>query len=198
MKNTPTITMPEEEAKALYKEYLELVKTRKEKYVEELKNVYRHLSEGSKVLDIYEVFKQSGVDSKGEPKLAIAVADEKTVTFEKDRLGAGAFGDGSWRGSIKDVYISSGVFPDWATEERSKGFVVITRKKIKTRVPLVPPHLMPAGKLEGYYILFEVTEWEAEAVPKDPYLLKRINLNAFVVLAEWDLTPVEIAVTRGL
>jgi hypothetical protein len=31
----------------------------------------------------------------------------------------------------------------------------------------------------------------------EPRLRKRINANCFVVLAEWDITPVELAVLRG-
>ena len=56
---------------------------------------------------------------------------------------------------------------------------------------------MPTGKLDNYYILFEVVQWDDVPVAADPYLLKRINANAFVVLAEWDVTVVEQAVMRG-
>ena len=48
-----------------------------------------------------------------------------------------------------------------------------------------------------YFVLFEVAEWNEVPVAKDPYLLKRINANAFVVLAEWDVSEVELAVMRG-
>jgi hypothetical protein len=42
--------MPKAEAERHYKEYLETIKTRKEKYLEDLKQVYYHLSKGHKVL----------------------------------------------------------------------------------------------------------------------------------------------------
>lgn len=48
MENIPIITMDKEEAKKHYQEYLEATKVRKEKYVEELKNLYRHLSQVQK------------------------------------------------------------------------------------------------------------------------------------------------------
>ncbi len=62
--DTKTIQISPEEAKKLYEDYAEVVKTRKEKYLEELKKVYKHLSKGGKVLDIYEVFKNSGLNKK--------------------------------------------------------------------------------------------------------------------------------------
>ena len=75
----------------------------------------------------------------------------------------------------------------------------IKRNNITAKVPLIPAVLLPESKsLDGYYILFEVEEWNEIPVAKDPYLLKRINANAFVVLAEWDVTDVELSVMRGI
>lgn len=54
--NTPTLTISKEEAKKYYEEYLEAVKARKEnaeKYLDDLKQVYYHLSKGHRVLDIF-------------------------------------------------------------------------------------------------------------------------------------------------
>src|SRR3990167_9648269 len=93
MQNTPTIQMDKEKAKEIYKDYLEAVKTRKEKYIKELKQVYYHLSKGNKILDIYEVFKASGVNEEGEPKLGIVRADAKKCVFHKQPLGAGRFSE---------------------------------------------------------------------------------------------------------
>jgi len=199
MKDTPTITIPKEQAKSLYQDYLEVVKTRKEKYLKELKQVYYHLSKGKKVLDIYEVFKKSGVNKDGEPKLAIALANEKRVEFEKRELGSGRFITGTGKFWVE---LPTGTFPKWkrkwSTDNwQGKRRLQVVRPRISTKVPVVPAHLLPEGSLENYYILWEVSDWKPMPVYKDPFLLKRINANAFVVLAEWDLTKVEQAIIRG-
>lgn len=196
--------MKPEEAKEHYKTYAELVKTRKEKYLEDLKKTYYHLSKEHKVLDIFEVFKQSGVNEQGEPKLAIAPASAKTIILEKSELGAANFtAHDRWSSAWKsDVSLPSGTFPEFHKEKMSWGGMGIVRQTIESLVPVVPAHLVPEGSLENYYTLFEVKEWfeprKASYSKGDPYLLKRINNNAFVVLAEWDVTDLEVAILRGL
>ena len=199
MENTPTITMPKKQAKIFYQDYLSAVKTRKEVYVKELKQVYYHLSRGNKVLDIYEVFKKSGVNKMGEPKLAIARADGRRVEFNKRDLGAGRF---EGKTTAYDVDLPTGTFPKWKKERSINNWnykeqFQTARPTISTKVPIVPAHLLPEGELDNYFVLWEVSEWSPMPVYKDPFLLKRINANAFVVLAEWDLTPVEQAIIRG-
>ena len=203
--NAPTIKIDEEKAKEIYKDYLEIVKTRKEKYLKQLKQIYYHLSKGHQVLDIYEVFKESGVNKDGEPKLAICRADYRDCFFSKLPLGSGFFAKyhSTYRTSNKGaVILPSNTFPEWKTipepNEFNKDREVIERQSLKTKVPICPAHLLPKGKLDNYYILWEVSEWNEVPVVKDPFLLKRVNSNAFIVLAEWDLTSVEQAVIRGL
>jgi len=199
MENTPTIKIDKEKAKEIYKDYLEAVKTRKEKYLEDLKKVYYHLSKGGRILDIYEVFKTSGVNEEGEPKLGIIRADAKKCVFHKQSLGSGRFSENiDWRDqeipARFDVQLPSNTFPEWKGNKELE----IIRRNIQTKTPICPPHLLPNGKLDNYYILFEVEEWNEMMKAKDPFLLKRINANAFLILAEWDLTEVEQAVIRGL
>ncbi len=194
------ITMDKEEAKKHYEEYLEVVKVRKEKYLEELKNLYRHLSEGAKVIDIYEAFKQAGVNEMGEPKLGIAPANCKEIMFVKESLGAGRFAEDRWDRGKTIVSLPSRTFPDWGVEITNveKNWSQIVRETVKAKVPVIPATLLPDSKsLDGYYVLFEVAEWNEVPQKKDPYLLKRINANAFVVLAEWDVSAVELAIMRG-
>lgn len=202
--DAPVITMKPEEAEAHYKEYAELVKTRKEKYLEDLKKTYYHLSKERRVLDIFEVFKQSGVNEQGEPKLAIAPASAKTVILEKALLGSGTFtAHDRWSRAYKsDVELPSGTFPNWREEKDGRMEWSAPRRNIESLVPVIPAHLVPEGSLDNYYILFEVKDWsepkKASYAKGDPYLLKRINNNAFAVLAEWDVTDLEVAVLRGL
>jgi hypothetical protein len=215
MENAPTIEVSAEEAKELYQEYAEQIKDRGEKaeqYLKDLKSTYFHLSQGRKVIDIFEVMKKSGVRENGDPFLGIARADWKKVYFHKLPMGSGVFtkNESTWRDfSADSVELPSTTFKTWELEplaedadEWAKNHRRITRSKLQAKAPLVPAHILPNGSLENYYILFEVPEgqWSEILLPPvgaDPFLLKRINANAFVVLAEWDVTPIEQAIMRG-
>lgn len=195
-----TVSMPENEAEEVYRQYLKVVKTRKEKYLEDLKKVYHALKEGKKIIDIYEAFKKTGIKEDGNPKLAISPANERTVVFVKEAGGAGLFTEnGRWvNEKVVDVRLPSQTFPEWETEKvEGRSWENIKDEKIVTNVPLIPAHLIPEGRLENYHILWEVDEWREIAKAVDPFLLKRINANTFIVLAAWDLTEVEQIVMRG-
>lgn len=205
MDKAPIIEMDEAEAKALYDDYAEQIKKRgddAEKHLKDLKSTYYHLSQGRKVIDIYEVFKNSGLKKDGTPQLAIARADLKKVYFHKEAMGAGCFAKKeNWYDAADNVRLPSGTFKQWEMTETDPNDKwsrpKIVRQSLVSKVPLVPAHVMPSGKLDNYYILFEVVQWDDVPVAADPYLLKRINANAFVVLAEWDVTPIEQAIMRG-
>jgi hypothetical protein len=62
-------------------------------------------------------------------------------------------------------------------------------------VPIVPPNLRPDRALSRYVILFEA-EWRP-VPPVDPLLLRHLHGALYVVLAAWDLTPIERAVLAG-
>lgn len=200
MKGVVKIEMGEKEAEEAYKQYLEVVKTRKEKYLKDLKTVYYNLKQGKTVIDIFEAMKKADTNKEGDPRLAICRADAKEVYFEKQSVGSGSFSHedfGSWnKGSYRyDIQLPSNTFSDWKFKEGSDW--EINRKRIKTKVPIIPAHLLPKGKLENYYILWETKEWETLPERKDPFLLKRISNNLFVVLAEWDVTKLEQSIIRG-
>lgn len=214
--NVPTIEMSIEEAETLYEDYSKLIKQRgddTEKYLKELKSTYYHLSQGRKVIDIFEVFKKSGTRENGDTYLGLARADWKKVVFHKQAMGAGTFTNTeiNWSSTFPagSVDLPGTTFPTWATDEVpadatdwQKAHPTIARRSLQTKVPIIPVHILPEGKLDNYYILFEVvegawTELPTPPVGADPYLLKRINSNCFVVLAEWDVTDIEQAVMRG-
>lgn len=209
--------MSEDEAKELYQDYAEQIKKRgddAEKYLKELKQTYFHLSQGRKIIDIFEVFKSSSLRENGDPLLGIARADWKKVFLHKERMGAATFSESEsqWASDYQNVScvaLPGSTFKDWKmrdvaedANEWQKRNPEIQRAILQVKVPKVPAHILPNGSLENYYILFEVEEgtWSEKPVPPiaaDPYLLKRINANTFVVLAEWDVTPVEQAIMRG-
>lgn len=202
--NVTTIELDKEIAIQKYKEYLGVNKRQKAKEYSAARRAYRALSKGLKVIDIYAAFEKTGLKSDGSPKLAIVRADAKTVYFTKEDEGAGRFKHVSprvWgKQSFKfDVNLPVGTFPEWERTEPlpNSNWMVIKQKELETNVPFVPAHIAVPGKLENYYILFEVMQWKATASVKDPYLLQRLNDNTFIVLAEWDLTEVEKVVMRG-
>jgi len=56
----------------------------------------------------------------------------------------------------------------------------------------MPPQFRPpAAELKNYHVLWEA-DWTA--IPRDPMLLRRIGKDAWVVLAAWDLTDIEMNV----
>lgn len=215
--NIDTLEVSQEEAEAEWHKYVEAVKTRKEKYLEDLKQVYHALSHGKKVLDIYAVMKEHGVSEQSRPKLAIGVAGNRRCVFVKQASGAGVFRIPGLSASSSEVTLPGMTFPDWprftAAEDREAGLDTaiarhwetgqIKERELSTPMPIVPAHLLPDGKLGRYFILWEVAEWtveqESPARPaQDPFLLRRINSNMFIVMAEWDLSPIEQAISKSL
>lgn len=204
--NVTTIQVDKEEALKKYKEYLEAEKKTKSREYSAARRAYRALSKGLKVIDIYDAFKRTGLKTDGNPKLAIVRADAKEAFFRKETGGAGKFsidGPYSFRANkVSDVRLPEKTFcEDWEKELPPRQYE-IRDKDICAKVPFIPANISVPGKWENYYILFEVSQWfaadkSATAKVKDPYLLQRLNDNTFVVLAEWDVSPVEAIVMRG-
>lgn len=185
------ISMSVDDAENELKEYRELLKTRHEDYLKHMKDSLVHLSKGRTIINIEEVMKKSGVREDGFPKLAIARADAKLVYLHRGEKGRANFCLSSSRWDTykyNTIWMPVNTFPEFQRTEAEKyGFQV--RQAL---VPIIPAVFMPKGKLENYWILWEVDEWSKTPIPpKDPILLKRINETTFAVLAVWDLTPLE-------
>jgi hypothetical protein len=208
--DTPTFELNKDEAEKLYNEYAELVTKREEEHLEILKKCYFHLKEGRKILNVFDVIEKAGVDDlHKEPTLAIANAAWHEVTFSKLRFKSGIFGNSRYgtRNNVPKDFIElpPNLFTDeWKNTDiaQKSGWFSPERQYIKTAIPLIPAILMPRGALSNYYILFEVTNWE-EAIDRrkignDPFLLRRISENMFVILASWDVSPIEQAVLEGI
>ena len=199
-----TIVIPEEQAKEEWKKYVQLLKKRKDKHLKILKESMYYAKQGKALIDVYEVMKKAGLSSKNEPRLAIARADINIVIFEKQDTGSGRFEmDSSWnrKGWNTDVLLPQKIFKiQWERNLRPNGTIdwEIKNKKLKTRVPIIPVDLIPEGELKNYYILWEVKSWEILPEPKDPFLLKRISENMFVILGVWNITELERAIIGGL
>jgi hypothetical protein len=186
------------EALKKWRLYNQAEKQSKMPIYKDLKRVYVALKDGKTVLDIHDVMKRAGIRSNGHPKLAIARITEKTVWCKYWTTGSVKFvnSEPGWRNSENryDVFIEK-VLPSFNKEtlgtDQWRGFMTL-----KAPIPLVPPQFLPKKVTKDYYVLWEVDVWE-NVPPRDPYILKRLTANMFVVLAAWELTPIERAVMKG-
>ena len=204
------IQMPKEKAKEEWKAYNKIIKTRHDKYLEEMKNCMYQLSQGKALIDIYKVMEKAGLNKNYQPKLAIARADWKEAFFNKKDSGRGFFAGRSYDWYVKsdgDIDLQPETFTHWPRLKQDITLVDkrvvkaeqwgIQTPKIKTKVPIIPPQLMPDGELKNYYILWEAERWEDLPKKDDPLLLKRITENLFVILAAWDVTDLEQSIISG-
>ena len=204
------IQMPQEKAKEEWKKYNELIKKRKDKYLEDMKKCMFELAKGKELIDIYKVMEKAGVNKDCYPRLAISKADWKEVFFVKRDSGRGVFSETGVNWANKnngDIDLQPQTFMEWARSKEElktdkKIYNVdsswqIANSTVKTKVPIIPAQLMPEGNLKNYYILWEVEKWGNLTETKDPLLLKRITENLFVILGAWDLTPLEQSIISG-
>lgn len=189
--NVPTISMPKHEARRKYLEYLRGVKERTGKEYEHAKRAFRELSHGRTVIDLAAAMASAGVDERGRPRLAVGPADAKLCWFryasDRWRDAAPTFSPDDWfsgaQGRKRRTRLPVETFKIAADQRQ--------RMKLRAVVPLIPPGLLPSGDLSRYTILWEA-EWET--LPVDPMLLRHLGGTLYVVLATWDLSPVERAV----
>jgi hypothetical protein len=165
----------------------------------EIRAAYQALARGRLVIKALESIKTAGVKTEGLdigfPKLALVRADAPTCKVQMSHDGSATMHAGDiqlrygWRRST-GVIESKNVFHfDRATFPPPKN----GRWQGEAVTPLVPLTMRPRRGLANYHILFEA-EW-SRIPPVDPFLLRRIGrADLWVVVAMWDLTPVERAV----
>jgi hypothetical protein len=182
------LTEEKEAATAKYKEYLQASKTSRDKTIHELKKVYNHIRKGKMVIDIFKVIPGGGVREGHQPNLAICQATAKKVLCRYSRNGDILFRDAStWKMKRFDIRLDKAM-PTW---EEGRWSV-----DLEAPVPIIPPKFRPGKLTPDYYILWEVDTWTM-APSRDPYLLRRLTSNLFLVCAAWDLTDIEMAVMAG-
>ncbi len=199
------ILVPKKQAAEEWKKYCQLLKKRKDKHLKIMKEAMYHAKKGRLLLDVYEAMQKAGLNSKNEPRFAIARADIPAVRFEKRDTGTGNFlMEEGWNrsGWSTDVHLPQKTFKvQWERQVDASGTKSrweIDNQYLKAKVPIIPADLMPEGDLKNYYIIWEVKTWEQLPETKDPFLLKRISENLFVILGAWDVTELERAVIGGL
>ena len=175
------ITMDKSEARAHFLDYRRAVRERHNAEDHAIMQGYRALSQGKQIINLLDVMKAAGAHESGLPKLAIARADYTHCSVRTWRSGMLTMGDLSARGSGKIINFPADTMPP------REGFTETARSV----VPNIPPALRPAAHLRNYHILFEA-DWKR--VPGDPALLKHAGGWLYIVLAVWDLTPLEQAV----
>jgi hypothetical protein len=194
MKGVKQLSIEQEEAKKIYKEYKTALKTNKKNHITEhyqLERLYRYLAQGKAVIDIRECFKKAGYNKKGEPRLAIACVGyiNNNITHN---ITCKRHSDGEVVFSLGATWVKKGRIRIQMEPLPLKPPELFYSKypEINAIIPVIPPKYLPQVKdLKDYYLLWEVTDWSSK--PKDPLLLRRISDWAFVVLAAWDLTPLE-------
>lgn len=152
----------------------------------EIERILRAIARGKKVISVNDAIRSGGIDAHGMPHLAIMRADQQVCLCQ-----AG--------------YRDKVVFTNQARARAAEWhFEIAWPNRVKTsnwdwataNLPRIPPQHRPAaGTLSKYHLLWEA-EW-TPIPPRDPMLLKRIGKDAWVVLAAWDLTDVEINVLRA-
>lgn len=173
------------EAADLYRQYRMALRTKQMTTGDKIVMMTaRAISQGKAVIDVKVAIQNAGLDTRSRPRLAMARADWSRVRCEVwPRDGHVHFTDAikGWNRTHKR-YTYHDLKWNPSTERYVGGQAI---------VPVIPPTIRPARNLEKYSILFEA-EWEAP--PVDPYLLRHLGGSLYVVLAAWNLTPIERAV----
>ena len=143
------IKMPEEKAKEEWKKYNVLIKTRKEKYLEDMKKCMFELSKGRELIDIYKVMEKAGLNKNYQPRLAISRADWKEVVFTKKDSGRGFFAgsDTGWPSkSDGHVDLQPETFMQWLRIKDDIKMADKSVRKAERRWDIdVHHHLQPPG-----------------------------------------------------
>lgn len=206
----------EEQGKAAGRELgrVRIEKTKLEREDEELKAAYLELSREKRVVILPEAMKKVGIDSERcLPRLAIAKADSSWCFFDGSRMiydrrrndrhqRTAVF---SWSDrpyfaadARHSICLEQSIFGPrswntrWRLQQREVRQRQISSYPVKAMVPKVPPRLAP-DDLSKYYILFE-PKWENEPPHLDPILLSRSSETVFVIVAVWDMTPLEASI----
>lgn len=180
----------DEEAKALGKAMrrLQIEKSQMEKEDLQMLLAYKALLKaGTRLIHLPNVIRDGGWTKNWLPKLAVARANAKQVTFFTSG-GRPYFEAGPWaHQQVNVIKTTPNIYPAEVLNEtwRKNNSHPLQATAL---VPVVPPQLRP-DDLSKYHILWEA-EWKFQA-PGDPILLSKVNDDMYAIVAQWDLTPLE-------
>lgn len=189
------ITMDKDDARARYDAYRAMPEAKRTGEDEAAMRGFKAMADGKDLVDLVDALRDAGVDGQGMPRLAIARADQANIRFYPTRsTGGGEFtSEGRayrHRGAAIRTVIPPGTFGPDALCEWSAAF------RLRAYLPTIPPEHRPdPAHLKHYHVLWEAV-WKP-LPPVDPFLLRHLIGSLYVVLAQWDLTPLEQAVLRG-
>jgi len=195
----PTIEMARTKALEKLGSYRSQLQRRADAEYEAAVAGYQALADGKVLLDLVDVFAGIRTDHKDRPALAIARADRDQVEFEWARFQNVFVFDARKNGfgrpdSDLVIRVDAGRARDTkkaAEPWQGRGYAL---------VPMIPADVRPRVDVKKCHVLWEVPEWadnRISATPSDPYLVQHLAGSLWVVLAEWELTPLEQAITRG-
>lgn len=198
-----SLTETKKQATEKWHDYKAAAKAYKDPIYADLQKIYNQVKGGKKVIDIHKVIAKGGIHQNFHPKLAIAKATNKKVWCVYENVGNIRYmnNEQDWRSRIcaADIVLKDclPIVPDKYLPKASWSNTGHTNKfELSAPVPLIPAKLRPQKLTDDYYILWEVDTWQM-IPPTDPYLLRRITKNMFVVVAGWDLTEIEKAAMAG-
>lgn len=161
----------------------------------EIRRAYREIGQGRMVIQALASITAAGVKEDGSgPKLAIVNATAPRchltwrTTGEMTMRHAERF---NHRDRTNVFRWPAGTLP-YERQNRPplSPYADFSRERV-AMTPIIPIHLRPKKNLASYHILFEA-EWSC-VPPVDPMLLRRLTGDMWLVVAVWDLTPVERA-----
>jgi hypothetical protein len=177
------LKIPQVQARELWRKYREHL-AYQTPLDHEIETAYKAIAQGRTVIRALQSIRAAGVGADGRPKLAIARA---TARFVECHLHTGwcEFRSDAAHYTRTRSIVEVREFPE--AQERRAG-----QQRGRAPVPIIPVHLRPRRGLFNYHVLWEVEEWTPQP-PVDPYLLRRLAGDMWLVVAAWDLTPVERA-----
>jgi hypothetical protein len=192
--NSPTIQMEKSAAAAKLEEYEKAMEKNPKLATQIDRDVmrgYKLLAKGARLVDVNEAIRHGGLNLAGLPKLAISRAHVASVRFSRTSdLAAYLWHDHApryrWSGNwyTSDTYrwvLPDNVFP-WDKKDH---------REVMALTPLIPLPIRPARSLHNYFLLWEAN-WHP-APPRDPYLLQQVTGSLMEIVAEWDVSDLELA-----
>ena len=182
--NITTILVSQEEALSKLDAYRAVKGRRRVAEDDRLQQVYAAISRGARVLHLPSAFREAGLDAQQRPRLAIARADWPIVhcyrPWQLQSVGFSQHDRWNTRATATNISLPRNTFA-WDGEPRWG--------HLRSQVPHIPPAVRPKLLARNYHILFEVQAWEE--YPVDPFLLRHITGQLYIVEAEWELTHLE-------
>jgi hypothetical protein len=178
------------EAEAKLAEYEAVSPDLRTQLDEAILRAYRAVTGGARLIRLPAAVLAGGFGQDGMPRLGVAGAEWEQATCWWEGRSDLVFADHPMRqnrGAAVGQHSVRLRYPDGA---RPSGAL----RAGLAPVPPVPPGCRPRrGKLSRCHILWEVPAWDM-TVPHDPYLIRHVVGDLWLVLSSWDLTELERAV----